>query len=454
MMKKHLLLLFLLATVWRLLFVACWGPLAHPDTMAYENLAQNISAGKGYVDTRPYQVMDASLSRPPGYPLFLAGIHALFPNQGLMLILIQQLLGVLTVGFVYRIGERLMDEKTGFQAGLISVFHPWLAIYGNIVMTETLFLFLFILAIFFLGDAIRIKSPGKFFLAGAIFGLSVLVRPAFILLPLLLPIGLFLVFKKAGPALRYSVLFGASCSIMLLPWIIWNHAHKGYTGLTSFSGINLLTLVQPPASFYSENDPFQKTIRDCYENGTGEVPTLLPAEISRNLTFKQVTMPRIYLAVKSLRDQGYSLPDIDRRFSRIARSYILRHPFNYLRSAGKEMLKLWSGYPLEWLGGGFSKRLAQNRADGDHVVMTVKLFFRIGLALPLIFFTALGAWKIVRRAPALSTLLLIIASITLVCGFFAAADLRYRIPAEPFIMLIILFGTRKNLGGTTSRHGT
>lgn len=442
-MKKHLLQLFLLATLWRLLFVVIWGPLAHPDSMAYENLAGNLLAGKGYVDTRPFQIIDVSLARTPGYPLFLAAIHALFPDNKLILILIQQLLGIMTVFFVYRIGERLIDEKAGWQAAAITAVHPWLAIYGNMVMTETLFMFLFILAIFFLVDALQKKSSGKIFLAGALFGMSILVRPAFLLLPLLLPGALFLVFKKTGPALRYAIIFGAACLVMLFPWIIWNHMYKGYTGLTCVSGINLLTLVQPPPSFYAKNDPLQRTVRDYYEDGSTEVASLIPADIGRDLTFRQVTMPRTYLAVKSLRAQGYTQPEIDRRFFAIARSYVLRHPFAYLRTAGKGMLKLWSGYPLEWLGGDFSNPLSRNRSDGDHALVAVKLFFRIGLGLPLIFFTALGAWKIVSRGPALSILLLIAASITLTSGFFTAPDLRYRIPIEPFIMLIILFGIRK-----------
>jgi hypothetical protein len=246
--------------------------------------------------------------------------------------------------------------------------------------------------------------------------------------------------------LSAAVIFGASCLVVLLPWVIWNHAHKGYTGLTSFSGVNLLTLMQPPASFYLEDDPFQKALQDAYRDGRQEVPAPIPPEVGKRLYLKGVSTPRTYLALMTLRKNGNSQSAIDRHFLRIAAKFVFRHPWAYLKTAGKGMLKLWSGYPLEWLGGNFSKRLAQNRSDGDLGIVAAKLFFRIGLGLPLIFFAAFGAWKIFRRASELSVLLVILASITLACGFFTAPDLRYRVPAEPFIMLIMLFGIKKDPG--------
>jgi 4-amino-4-deoxy-L-arabinose transferase-like glycosyltransferase len=443
MRKKNLVLLFLAATAWRLVFVCLWGPLSYPDSPAYENLAQNLLAGKGYIDTRPFQVMDASMIRTPGYPLFLAAIDALFPGQGMILILIQQILGIMTVGFVYLTGKLLVDEKTGFMAGLFCALHPWLAIFGNIVMTETLFLFLFSLSILILTVGVQKKYPARIILAGLLFGLSALVRPAFLLLPLLLPIAFYVLLKKVGPALRYSALFGISTFIVLLPWIAWNSTHKGYTGLTAFSGINLLTLVQPPPSFYAANDPLQKVLGQCCQNGRAEVTAPIPKEISNNFVFKQVTMPCTYLALKSLREQGYPQPDIDRRFLALATAYIKQNPFAYLRSAGKQMVKLWSGYSLEWLGGKFSKRLEQNRRDGDRLIWIMKVLARIGLGILLTMFTAWGAWRIVQREPSLLILVLIIASIIMTCGFITAADPRYRLPAEPFIILIILCGLRR-----------
>ncbi len=442
MKNRNLLLLLLAAAAWRLLFIGLWGPLAYPDSPAYENLAQNLLAGKGYVDTRPYQVMDASMIRTPGYPLFLAGIRALFPGQDLILILIQQMLGVLTVWFVYRIGRLLADEKTGFTAGLLCAFHPWLAIFGNIVMTETLFIFMLTLSLLLLTAGLQKRKCRGIILAGLLFGLSSLVRPAFLLFPLILPVGLFILLKKKGPASRYSIFFGISCLLVLLPWIAWNRAHKGYTGLTAFSGINLLTLVQPPPSFYSSRDPFQDALRNSCRGGGKEVPSTIPAEVGRKLVFKQATMPCTYLALRALRDQGYSQAAIDRGFYVIARTYILRNPVAYLSAAGRQMLKLWSGYPLEWLGGKFSKRLEQNRRDGDRLIGSAKIFARVGLGMLLIILTGWSAGRIVARRSPLFLMLLLIASITLACGLITAADTRYRLPAEPFIMLVIVYGIK------------
>jgi hypothetical protein len=166
----------------------------------------------------------------------------------------------------------------------------------------------------------------------------------------------------------------------------------------------------------------------------------IPEEISGGLVFKQVTMPCTYLALKSLREQGVSQADIDRNFFALAASYIKQNPVDYLRAAGRQTMKLWSGYSLEWLGGKFAKRLGQNRRDGDRLIWGMKVFARIGLGILLTLFTAWGVWKIIRREPSLCILVLIPISIILTCGFITAADPRYRLPAEPFIILVILYG--------------
>lgn len=444
MKGKPLLILLAVAAAWRLLFVCIWGPLSLPDSLAYHNLAQNILSGDGYVDTRPSQFLDASLIRTPGYPLFLAGLRFLFPRSDILLLLVQQLLGVLSVGLIYGIAVLLTDARTGFRAGLIAALHPWLAITGNTFMTETVFIFVFTLALWLLTVAIKKESPARLILSGLVFGVSLLVRPAFILFPFLLPVALGVSFKKLGKAAGFSALFAISSFAATLPWIAWNHAHKGYSGLAAFSGINLLALVQPPPSFFREQDAFHSALRSAYPAGREEVAPAAAPNVTGRLTITRVTIPYTYRAVKILREQGYSQPEIDRRFLRIAEAYILRHPFSYAKSAGREMLKLWSGYSLEWLGGGFAKRLYQNRRDGDRIVWAVKMLGRIGLGAILAALTILGAWKIVREDPSLLILLMIIASITLACGFFTTADLRYRLPAEPFIMLVILRGLRKS----------
>jgi hypothetical protein len=76
----------------------------------------------------------------------------------------------------------------------------------------------------------------------------------------------------------------------------------------------------------------------------------------------------------------------------------------------------------------------------------MKVIARAGLGTLLILLTAWGTWKIVRWEPSLVILVLIIATITLTCGFLTAAEIRYRLPAEPYIILIILYGLRKRPG--------
>jgi len=443
MKKKTIFILVLLAVVWRLFLSIHWGLLTKPDSLSYDTLARNIAAGQGYIDTRPYQPLDASLTRTPGYPLFLAGIRLVFPGSDWIIILIQNLLGLLTAWMIYRIGARLIDERTGILAGLITAFHPWLIQYGNTLMSEILFMFLATLSILLLVHGLPKKSWAVVGTAGIVLGAALLVRPALVFLPLLLPIGFWAYYQKIGPAWRASLVLGVACLAVVLPWLSWSHAHKGTTGLTAFAGINLLTLIQPPPSFYKGNTPYEAALKEFCTESRELIPKTVPAELAGRTSLISVRVPCVYLAAQRLREQGFSQPDIDRRFLGFALAYILRHPVAYFRLAAREVLRFWSGYPLDGLGGAFAKETAQNRRDGDRVVLAIKKIVRIGAGILLSLLTLLGLYKACRRGSLLVIPAGVVISMTLLFGFFLVTDLRHRLPAEPFIILLILYGLKK-----------
>jgi hypothetical protein len=164
------------------------------------------------------------------------------------------------------------------------------------------------------------------------------------------------------------------------------------------------------------------------------------------MVYQEVTMSCTYLAVRELRSQGFSQAAIDGEFFSLAVRYILRHPTAYLKRAALEMARLWSGYPLEWLGRRFSRRLSQDRKAGDLWIWRLKAAARFGLGAWLLLGMALGTWRIFSERSALIIPLALIVGITLTCGLLAAAMTRYRLPAEPFIMLIICFAIVKKPG--------
>ena len=72
--RRKIILLFVLALALRLGMAIAVGPFTEPDSLTYDNLARNMVGGSGYADTRPYKILDASMSVPPVYPSFLAAV--------------------------------------------------------------------------------------------------------------------------------------------------------------------------------------------------------------------------------------------------------------------------------------------------------------------------------------------------------------------------------------------
>jgi 4-amino-4-deoxy-L-arabinose transferase-like glycosyltransferase len=79
---------------------------------------------------------------PPGYPLFLALIYAVFGRYWFVVRLVQAALGAATCVLTYRLGTKLFDDRVGRLAGVLLVSYPGLVYMSWRIMAETLFIFL------------------------------------------------------------------------------------------------------------------------------------------------------------------------------------------------------------------------------------------------------------------------------------------------------------------------
>jgi 4-amino-4-deoxy-L-arabinose transferase-like glycosyltransferase len=115
------------------------------DEREYYQLGVMLAEGRGWA------YFDTSLwVRPPLYPLFVAAIFKVFGYNLLWLRLIQIALSVGTVWLLSRIAARAYGEKVGFVTGLLAALAWPLATLATLLLSETLFFFLFLLAIYFL----------------------------------------------------------------------------------------------------------------------------------------------------------------------------------------------------------------------------------------------------------------------------------------------------------------
>lgn len=196
------------------------------DPVFYLVLADHVAAGDGY---RYGFEADQGVTAyyPPGYPLALAAVVwlvRLLPGDVStfdVAVWFNVALSVATIGLVFVLGRRLAGERVGLVAAAIWAVWPNLVFHSGVVLTETLFLFLLVaLLIVTLGDPAAARSPGpaRLLTIGALFGLTLLVRPVSAVVA---PAFLLLWWGDgARAALRRLALVGLATVAVLVPWSV------------------------------------------------------------------------------------------------------------------------------------------------------------------------------------------------------------------------------------------
>src|SRR3989344_8471085 len=126
------------------------------DAKAYDRIAQNIVSGNGFVEQAGADVkFDKAIIRVgPLYQYFLAGIYFVFGHHYEAVWLIQAFLHALSVLFVYLSAGILFKnnsdkEKIAIVSAGIIGFFPDLVELSAMLMTETLYIFLWTLFLWY-----------------------------------------------------------------------------------------------------------------------------------------------------------------------------------------------------------------------------------------------------------------------------------------------------------------
>ncbi len=187
--------------------------------------------------------------RPPLYPVFLFLTYKLFGANNYNVVRVIQIFISLVSGYlVYWIGKRIFKDKNiAILSCLIFLFYPSLTIFNYLILTETLFIFLFLLSICFFVlsvDSCKIFNNYNYILfiilAGISWGLSSLTRS--VLYPLIPFVGIFIffVFPRRKHGIIASILFIISVILTLSPWIIRNYRVFGhFVAVDTMGGLNL-----------------------------------------------------------------------------------------------------------------------------------------------------------------------------------------------------------------------
>lgn len=240
MSVRIFLCLFCAAILLRLLllFFAWNQPLNIVDEQHYQTLAESILvAGE-------YRNADGLITamRPPLYPAFLSTVYgiadAIQPN---LVRVLQAVLSCLSVLLLWALGKRIWGDKEAKLGALLFFIYPSLAFFNGLILTETLFIFLFLLFLFYLERMLRNDCWRDAGAAGFFLALASLTRS--IAYPLSVPLVLLLFWLRRRNLSRSSML--AACFVLffaltLTPWAVRNYETFGtFAPVGTMGGVNL-----------------------------------------------------------------------------------------------------------------------------------------------------------------------------------------------------------------------
>ena len=279
------------------------------DAFVYREIAASLAAGQGYnYDNQPTAITT------PLYPVFLAALFEL-PGSGIWtVVLIQELLGALTVLLLFRIGTTVGGKRLAWIAGIVGALYWPLGMVATRLITETLFIFLMLAGSLFLVEYFREGCLRNALLAGILLGLACLARGVLMYFAVLAGVWIFVRGWTQNPrmAVASSALFLGSFALVMAPWVVRN---KVVLGTFAPGGTNTGMVL------YTGNFPEQGRIF-----GMNLRPHQLPAESRHILDLPEVR-----------RDQALKNLAIQR---------IKQEPLHVAKMVVKKALFFW--VPVDW----------------------------------------------------------------------------------------------------------
>ncbi len=216
------------------------------DVDNYRELAENLRV-HGTCGPRPDE---PSAYRPPLYPLLLVPVVRDRADDFTSLVVLHVVIGLAAVWLTAVAGELWGLGRARFVAAVLVACDPILLKQSTVVMTETLATAIAALALVALTLVTRRPTLGRVIGAGAVLGLSVLCRPAFLVFAVAaLPTFVWLM-PCAKDGLRVTALITVALAVTLAPWTIRNWVQFGRPIVTTTHGGFTLALANNP-EFYA-----------------------------------------------------------------------------------------------------------------------------------------------------------------------------------------------------------
>ena len=204
------------------------------DSVLYLKLAEIIGQGQLELTEffKPQNIIQ------PGYSIIIMLFNIIINNLEISAMLVSLVSGIILCLFVYVLGTSLFNKKVGLIGGLIIALHPAFVNSSWAMLTESLFMAVFVLSIYLFWTVLNNKKSKKwFFYIGLLVGFLYLTRIVGLFVMPVFFIWLTIYwywFKKIDLKYYFSsiLLLIIGCMILVMPYLVFLYNRSGSFILT------------------------------------------------------------------------------------------------------------------------------------------------------------------------------------------------------------------------------
>ncbi len=217
------------------------------DSKNYQLLAENILT-HGVFSSSQSEPHAPESFRAPGYPLFLAANY--FLTADWFLVLIIQIVVVSVAPALLYLLFAPYHERAAWWGAFLFALEPTRLFLSASLLSDALFACTLLGALLALERGKRTDSLTLTGVSGALLGVSILVRPIAIFLPIATALYLALAVRPLSRACAMAVLGVACAAVVVFPWSVRNHQLFGSWNVSSVGSANLMLYNAPVFAAY------------------------------------------------------------------------------------------------------------------------------------------------------------------------------------------------------------
>lgn len=161
------------------------------------------------------------IGHPPGYPILLAAVFMIFGDSNTAIQFVQIVLDCVSAVLIFLIALEFLPVGGAVLCGFLAAISPQFAYFSVVLLPDSLVVAPILLAVYLLVRGRRKPLPVNFAIAGALIGVSCLLRANALLLPFFLAL-LTPLFVRRGKRLHAAAAIIAGALLVIAPVTIKN----------------------------------------------------------------------------------------------------------------------------------------------------------------------------------------------------------------------------------------